>query len=71
MSGVQTVAIASTQAAACPNCHAALTLARSELPHIDECGFESYRFECGQCGTALAGIVDPADDTLLVSAHAG
>ena len=34
---------------------------------IDACGFESYRFECSECHTALAGIIDPADDALLIS----
>jgi len=53
--------------AACPRCSAALGLLRSDRPHIDDCGFESYRFECADCGTALVGIIDPADETLLVS----
>jgi hypothetical protein len=34
---------------------------------MDECGFESYRFECKECGVALAGIVDPIDDALLLT----
>lgn len=59
-------AISRTQAA-CPRCNAALELVRSDTPRIDDCGFESYRFECTDCGTALIGIIDPADDTLLVS----
>jgi hypothetical protein len=37
---------------------------------MDECGFESYRIECKECGTQLAGIVDPADEALLVTAGA-
>jgi hypothetical protein len=36
-------------------------------PHIDRCGFENYRSECVQCDTALAGIVDPSDNKLLLS----
>lgn len=51
----------------CPHCHAGLNFRRSRTPDIDACGFESYRFDCPACGTALAGIVDPADDALLLS----
>jgi hypothetical protein len=40
---------------------------RSRTPQIDACGFESYRLECKECGLPLAGIVDPFDDTLLLS----
>jgi hypothetical protein len=40
---------------------------RSAVPPIDECGFESYRFACHACGAPLAGIIDPADDQLLLS----
>src|SRR5271156_6871748 len=39
---------------ACPECAAPITLNRSSTPHIDECGFESYRFECQHCGDSLA-----------------
>lgn len=53
---------------ACPNCQARLAFMRSSFPPIDSCGFESYRLACEQCGTRLAGIVDPADDALLLSA---
>ena len=52
---------------ACPACAAQITLDRSPSPHIDECGFESYRFECQQCGASLACIIDPCDESLLVS----
>jgi hypothetical protein len=51
----------------CPNCNAGLSFRRSRTPDIDACGFESYRFDCPACGAALAGIVDPADDALLLS----
>jgi hypothetical protein len=44
-----------------------LTFSRSRTPRIDACGFESYTLECVQCGGSLAGIVDPFDDTLLLS----
>ncbi len=52
---------------ACPVCGAGIAFARSPVPHMDECGFESYRFECKDCGAVLAGIVDPADDALLLT----
>jgi hypothetical protein len=54
-------------AALCPNCHAELRFRRSLTPDIDACGFESYRLDCRECGAALAGIIDPADDVLLLS----
>jgi hypothetical protein len=44
-----------------------LTFWRSNPPQIDACGFESYRLDCPECGAALAGIIDPADDALLLS----
>lgn len=52
---------------ACPQCSAQVPFHRSAAPHIDACGFESYNFDCQICRASLAGIVDPADDTLLVS----
>jgi hypothetical protein len=56
-----------SEKAACPQCDAWLKLYWSDKPHIDECGFESYSLKCGVCGSALAGIIDPADDKLLVT----
>ena len=56
-----------TTSALCPNCHARLRFHRSPTPDIDACGFESYRLDCRECGAALAGIIDPADDALLLS----
>ena len=55
------------QAIACPKCHARFAFSRSQEPFIDACGFESYALECRECGASLAGIVDPLDDTLLIS----
>jgi hypothetical protein len=52
---------------ACPACNAGLVFHRDSAPRIDACGFESYSLECGECGAPLAGIVDPCDDTLLLS----
>jgi hypothetical protein len=51
----------------CPHCHLNFKFWRSTRPDIDECGFESYRFDCPRCDAGLCGIVDPADDRLLLS----
>jgi hypothetical protein len=53
--------------AQCPKCHTRLNFRRSANADIDSCGFESYRLDCPKCGAALAGIIDPADDALLLS----
>jgi hypothetical protein len=55
------------QIVTCPSCGAQLTFHRSHTPHIDSCGFESYSFTCSECAAPLGGIVDPSDDTLLLS----
>jgi hypothetical protein len=52
---------------ACPKCDASLMFYRSDKPHIDECGFESYSLKCRACGSMLVGIIDPADDALLLT----
>ena len=44
---------------------------RSDAPHIDECGFESYSLKCKECRIPLSGIIDPADESLVLSASAG
>jgi len=51
----------------CPRCHTRLNFHRSQTPDIDAAGFETYRFDCQQCGTALIGIIDPADGALTLS----
>ena len=53
--------------AKCPKCEASSTFFRTPFPHIDTCGFESYSFRCECCGSAIAGIINPLDDELLVS----
>jgi hypothetical protein len=58
---------ADAQLVACPKCNARLAFTRSDAADIDECGFEIYRLACHECGAPLAGVVDPADDTLLLS----
>ena len=55
------------QIVTCPNCHLNFRFYRSASPHIDECGFESYGLECPRCAAPLRGIIDPADDKLLLS----
>ena len=60
-------AILATHVIGCPKCTAQLIFYRSNMPRIDACGFESYSLECEKCGAAFAGIVDPFDDTLLLS----
>jgi RNase P subunit RPR2 len=50
--------------AACPKCDASLIFYRSDKPHIDESGFETYSLKCRTCGSILVGIIDPADDKL-------
>jgi hypothetical protein len=51
----------------CPKCEASSKFFRAAFPHIDTCGFESYSFWCECCGSAIAGIINPLDDGLLVS----
>jgi hypothetical protein len=51
----------------CPKCHAVLNFSRSVAPDIDSSGLESYRLDCQECGVALYGIIDPADDALILS----
>ena len=40
---------------ACPKCDALLKFYRSDNPHIDGCGFESYSLRCRECGSVLVG----------------
>ena len=58
---------ADAQLITCPKCSARLAFTRSSAADIDECGFEIYRLTCKECSAPLAGVVDPADDTLLLS----
>jgi hypothetical protein len=52
--------------AECPNCNQFVFCRESDC-HFDCHGFESYQLDCGFCRTPLAGIVDPADEALLLS----
>jgi hypothetical protein len=38
-----------------------------QFAQIDGSGFESYRLSCRACAVPLAGVVDPYDETLLLS----
>ena len=51
----------------CPKCEATSKFFRTAFPHIDTFGFESHSFRCECCGSAIAGIINPLDDELLVS----
>jgi hypothetical protein len=55
------------QIVACPKCNAQFRFFRSSAARFDDCGFESYRLECIRCTTPLIGIIDPADNKLLLS----
>lgn len=66
ISGDRLSTISGAEVTACPRCDARLLFTRSCHLRIDSCGFESYRLECRECGAQLAGIIDPADDALLL-----
>jgi hypothetical protein len=67
MSGDRPTTLGRAQLIACPKCDARFPFYRSPTPRIDSCGFESYSLECKECGTQLAGIIDPNDEELLLS----
>jgi hypothetical protein len=64
---IKTSNISKSEKVACPKCDASLRFYRSDKLHIDECGFESYSLRCRACGSMLVGIIDPADDKLLLT----
>jgi len=55
----------------CPQCGAHLVFERSRTPQIDSSGFETCRLDCTQCEAPLAGVIDPYDDAVLLSALPG
>ena len=67
---IKTSNVSKSKEVACPKCDASLKFYRSEKPHIDECGFQNYSFKCRACGSMLVGIIDPADDALLLTISA-
>jgi hypothetical protein len=64
---VKTSNVSQWEMATCPACKADFKFYRSDQPHIDECGFESYSLRCSSCEVPLIGIIDPADDRLLLT----
>jgi hypothetical protein len=67
---VKTSNVSKLEKVACPKCDASLKFHRSNKPHIDECGFQNYSFKCRACGSLLVGVIDPADDALLLTVSA-
>ena len=59
--------VSHAQFVGCPRCAARLMFSRLQPPRIDACGFESYSLDCPECDAALAGVIDPADEALLLS----
>jgi len=55
------------QLVACPHCNLNFRFHRTITPQIDECGFENHCLEYPRCDAPLRGIIDPADDKLLIS----
>jgi len=62
-----TISLAGLQLVECPKCNGRFKFFRANAPRIDACGFETYSLKCDGCGTVLIGIIDPADDKLLLS----
>jgi len=56
-----------TTAAACPNCGARVVVHRIPNPNMDSSGFENYFLKCNQCREWLICIIDPYDETLLLT----
>jgi hypothetical protein len=54
-------------AVTCPKCKACSKFPSATNPKIDSCGFESYSFQCTECASAFAGIVDLGDGELVLS----
>jgi len=52
----------------CAKCKTRFLFRRARIPHFDSHGFESYKLDCKFCGASLAGIIDPYDGALLLSA---
>jgi hypothetical protein len=56
------------QVIACPQCDTPFMFCRSSTLQINTCGLESCPgLECEGCGALFAGIIDPYDETLLLS----
>jgi hypothetical protein len=68
-SDLRTTERAGTREGNCPKCNQAVVCNEADAS-FDSQGFESYRLDCAFCETSLEGIVDPFDETLLLSAQA-
>lgn len=51
--------------AACPKCGSRLAVSRVANAPIDSEGREGYFIQCRECGTWLAGTIDPRDEVFL------
>jgi uncharacterized Zn finger protein len=51
--------------AACPKCGSRLAVCRVANAPIDSEGREGYFVQCRECGTWLAGTIDPRDEVFL------
>ncbi len=51
--------------AACPKCGSRLAVYRVANAPIDSEGREGYFIQCRECGTWLAGTIDPGDEVFL------
>jgi hypothetical protein len=51
----------------CSSCQSPVIISKSQTSSIDECGFESYKIKCKDCGTLLVAIIDPRDCKPLIS----
>jgi uncharacterized Zn finger protein len=56
-----------TTSAACPKCGVRVVVHRILNPHTDSSGLENYFLKCDQCSAWLIGIIDPYDETLLLT----
>jgi hypothetical protein len=50
----------------CPRSKTRSVLHIAAFPRLDSSGFESYSFQCWNCGNTLAGIIDPFDGRLYL-----
>jgi len=64
---IKTSSVLKSENIACLKCDPSFKFYRSDRPHIDGSGFESYSLTCKVCGLMFVGIVDPRDDMLLLT----
>jgi hypothetical protein len=65
---IETASVLKSGNIACRKCGPSFKFYRSDRPHIDGSGFESYKLTCRVCGLMFVGIVDPRDGMLLLTA---